>query len=55
MDEELDHDNDSCSVPTGDHDNDSCSVKTTAKKESAEKEPAPVAAVKSKTMQASCR
>ena len=55
VNEELDHDNDSYSVPTGDHDDDSYSVKTTAKKESAEKEPGPVAAVKSKTMQASCR
>ena len=50
-----DHDNDSYSVPTGDHDDDSYSVKTTAKKESTEKEPGPVAAVKTKTTQASCR
>ena len=28
MDEELDHDNDSYSVPTGDHDNDSYSMPT---------------------------
>ena len=57
-----DHDNDLYSEPTGNHDNNSYSVKTTAKNESAEKEPGPVAAepgpvaaVKSKTTQASCR